>query len=199
MFDVTSPKRCTDWNYPKVIRKCVVCGTWRGGKLRVRKEEHCQELTDMSWKSMLESPAWHDWLPSWQNIHRNVSHHCRWQPLKCQAGPVFVFLSKYFSLVLRTGDFANKQVLRTDHTHSVHYWSNRRTPLISRRILIVNYLLKSPSKQKIQYIKLLCPFWTFSLRPVISRVLSSVLWILVNINMKTVVIKIFNRLLQVTS
>ena len=116
MFDVTSPKRCTDWNYPKVIRKCVVCGTWRGGKLRVRKEEHCQELTDMSWKSMLESPAWHDWLPSWQNIHRNVSHHCRWQPLKCQAGPVFVFLSKYFSLVLRIGRFC-QQASITNRSH----------------------------------------------------------------------------------
>ena len=117
-------------------------------------------LTDMSWKSMLESPAWHDWLPSWQNIHRNVSHHCRWQPLHCP-GPFVCFSSKYFPLVLRTGDFANNR-LRTDHTHSVHYWSNRRTPLISRRILIVNYPLKSPSKHKIQHIKLLCPFWTFS-------------------------------------
>ena len=104
------------------------------------------ELTDMSWKSMLESQAWHDWLPSWQNIHRNVSHHCRWQqPLHC---PFVCFSSKYFSLVLRTGDFANNR-LRPDHTHSVHYWSNRRTPLISRRILIVNYPLKSPSKHKI--------------------------------------------------
>ena len=157
----SSPKRCNDWNYPKVIRKCVVCGTWRAGKLRVRKEEHCQELTDMSWKSMLESPAWHDWLPSWQNIHRNVSHHCRWQPLHCPSGPFVCFSSKYFPLVLRTGDFANNR-LRTDHTHSVHYWSNRRTPLISRRILIVNYPLKSPSKHKIQHIKLLCPFWTLS-------------------------------------
>ena len=57
---------------------------------------HCQELTDLSWKSMLESPAWHDWLPSWQNIHRNVSHHCRWQP----PGPVLCFSSKYFPLLL---------------------------------------------------------------------------------------------------
>ena len=54
---------------------------------------HCQELTDLSWKSMLESPAWHDWLPSWQNIHRNVSHHCRWQP---HQGPFCVFRANIF-------------------------------------------------------------------------------------------------------
>ena len=152
---------------------------------------HCQELTDLSWKSMLESPAWHDWLPSWQ-IFIEMFHII---VAGSHQGPFCVFRANIFRCCwfwVRTGDFAN-QILRTDHTHSVHYWSNRRTPLISRRILIVNYPLKSSSKHKIQHTKLLLDFFS------ISRVLSGVSWILVKINMKTVVIKIFNRIRQVTS
>ena len=75
---------------------------------------HCQELTDLSWKSMLESPAWHDWLPSWQNIHRNVSHHCRWQP----PGPVLCFSSKYFPLLLVLSE--NWRFCQPDITYRSH-------------------------------------------------------------------------------